>query len=152
MCGERSSSTERRAETAVYDVLEWMKCDYISDQVGNTCSGVITGVTKFGLFVELDEVYVEGLIHVSTLIGEYFHYNQESQCLVGGRTKTSYSLGDIVRVQIVRVDVDERKVDFELVTHSPVATHRTRKKNEHARKRTKELRNGKPRKTKRRRR
>ncbi len=123
-CGERSSFTERRAETAVYDVLDWMKCDYISDHVGDTCAGVITGVTKFGLFVELDDVFVEGLVHISTLAGDYFHYDQASMSLTGGRTGTSYSLGDVVSVQVVRVDVDERKVDFELVAHSPLRSRR----------------------------
>ncbi len=151
MCGERSSSTERRAETAVYDVLEWMKCDFISDQVGNVCSGVITGVTKFGLFVELDEVYVEGLIHVSTLTGDYFHYDQESQCLAGGQTKTSYALGDIVSVQIIRVDVDERKVDFELVSHSPVTAPRAGAKKKRARKGAKTHQKSKSRKARKRR-
>ncbi|MCZ6500933.1 MAG: ribonuclease R [Gammaproteobacteria bacterium] len=137
VCGERSSFTERRAETAVYDVLEWMKCDYISDHVGDVCAGVITGVTKFGLFVELDDVFVEGLVHVSTLVGDYFHYDQASQCLIGGRTGTSYSLGDIVSVQVARVDVDERKVDFELVTHSPLSGRRFRAKDKRARKKGK---------------
>ncbi len=134
MCGERSSFTERRAETAVYDVLEWMKCDYISDHVGDICAGVITGVTKFGLFVELDDVFVEGLVHVSTLVGDYFHYDQASQRLTGGRTGTSYSLADLVRVQVARVDVDERKVDFELVTHASLSSRRFRAKDKRARK------------------
>ena len=131
-CGERSSFTERRAETAVYDVLDWMKCDYISDHVGDTCAGVITGVTKFGLFVELDDVFVEGLVHISTLAGDYFHYDQASMSLTGGRTGTSYSLGDVVSVQVVRVDVDERKVDFELVAHSPLRSRRPGAKDKRA--------------------
>ena len=142
---------KRRAETAVYDVLECMKCDFISDQVGNVCSGVITGVTKFGLFVELDEVYVEGLIHVSTLTGDYFHYDQESQCLAGGQTKTSYALGDIVSVQIIRVDVDERKVDFELVSHSPVTAPRAGAQKKRARKGAKTHQKSKSRKARKRR-
>ena len=131
-CGERSSFTERRAETAVYDVLDWMKCDYISDHVGDTCAGVITGVTKFGLFVELDDVFVEGLVHISTLAGDYFHYDQASMSLTGGRTGTSYSLGDVVSVQVVRVDVDERKVDFEMVAHSPLRSRRPGAKDKRA--------------------
>ena len=131
-CGERSSFTERRAETAVYDVLDWMKCDYISDHVGEICAGVITGVTRFGLFVELDDIFVEGLVHVSTLVGEYFHYDQESISLIGSRSQTSYSLGDEVTVQVARVDVDERKVDFELVTHAPLTSGRLRAKDKRA--------------------
>jgi ribonuclease R len=146
--GERSSFTERRAETAVYDVLEWMKCDYISDHVGDIHDGVITGVTKFGLFVELDDVFVEGLVHVSTLAGDYFHYDPASQCLVGGRSRISYSLGDVVSVQIARVDVDERKVDFELVTHSPLTSRRTRAKDKRVREKRKKRRKD-PRKSRR---
>ena len=111
-----------------------MKCDYISDHVGDIYTGVITGVTKFGLFVELDDVFVEGLVHVSTLVGDYFHYDQASQRLAGGRTGTSYSLADLVSVQVARVDVDERKVDFELVTHSPQSPRRFRAKDKRARK------------------
>ncbi len=120
MLGERCSFTERRADQAVYDVLEWIKCDYISDRVGDVLPGIITGVAKFGFFVELDDIFVEGLVHVSTLAGDYYAYDQGSQCLVGERSARVYGLGDAVSVQIARVDVDERKVDFELVTHSPL--------------------------------
>lgn len=129
MIGEATSFTERRAESAVYDVLEWIKCDYISDHVGDISPGVITGVTKFGLFVELDNVFVEGLVHVSTLTGDYFHYDPASQSLVGERTQVIYSLADVVSVQITRVDVDERKVDFELISHSPLGRRRSQAKN-----------------------
>lgn len=124
MMGERCSFTERRADQAVYDVLEWIKCDYISDRVGHTLEGVITGVAKFGFFVELDNIFVEGLVHVSTLAGDYYAYDQASQSLIGERTARVYGLGDAVTVQIARVDVDERKVDFELVTHSPLGGRR----------------------------
>jgi ribonuclease R len=116
--GERTSFTERRAESAVYDVLEWIKCDYINDQVGSEFRGVVTGVTKFGLFVELNDVFVEGLVHVSTLAGDYFHFDAASQSLVGERTHTTYSLADTLSVIIARVDVDERKVDFEITSDS----------------------------------
>ncbi len=119
MCGERSSFTERRAEAAVYDVLDWMKCDYISDHVDEVVPGVITGVTKFGLFVELDDIYIEGLVHISTLPNDYFHYDQSTQALIGERSGLAYALADEVSVQIVRVDIDERKVDFEVITHTP---------------------------------
>ncbi len=125
MIGERTSFTERRAESAVYDVLEWIKCDYISDQVGDVFPGTITGVTKFGLFVELNDVFVEGLVHVSTLSGDYFHFDAASQSLVGERTGVTYSLADKLEVQIIRVDVDERKVDFEIVSHQPLGKPRS---------------------------
>jgi len=128
MFGEHCSFAERRADTAVYDVLEWIKCDYVSDRVGDIVDGVITGVAKFGLFVELIDVFVEGLVHVSTLAGDYYEYDQNSQCLVGERTKRVYGMGDSVSVQIARVDVDERKVDFELVSHSPLSSRRVSKR------------------------
>ncbi len=122
--GEHTSYAERRADQAVYDVLEWIKCNYISDRVGDIVDGVITGVAKFGFFVELTDIFVEGLVHVSTLAGDYYGYDQSSQCLIGERSRTIYGLGDAVSVQIARVDVDERKIDFELVTHSPLGSRK----------------------------
>ncbi|MDZ7686606.1 MAG: S1 RNA-binding domain-containing protein [Gammaproteobacteria bacterium] len=88
--------------------------------VGTTPRGIITGVAKFGFFVELTDIYVEGLVHVSTLAGDYYAYDQGSQCLVGERSGRVYGLGDGVTVQVARVDVDERKVDFEIVSHAPL--------------------------------
>jgi len=122
--GAHTSFTERRADAAVYEVLEWIKCDYISDRVGDILEGVITAVTRFGFFVELNDIFVEGLVHISTLVGDYFHYDQSTQCLVGERTQMVYGMGDSVQVQISRVNVDERKFDFELVYHSPLVTRR----------------------------
>ncbi|MEX2488377.1 MAG: ribonuclease R [Pseudomonadales bacterium] len=118
--GEHCSYAERRAEGAVYDVLEWMKCDYVSDRVGDEFEGVITNATRFGFFVELEDIYVEGLVHVSTLTGDYFHYEEAEQCLVGERSNQCYGIGDAVRVQLARVSVDERKIDFEVISHSPL--------------------------------
>lgn len=135
--GESASFKERRAETAVYEVIEWIKCDYISHRVGDIVEGVITGVTKFGFFVELAGVFVEGLVHISSLLGDYYHYDQSSQCLVGERSHVNYRLGDMVQVQIVRVNVDDRKVDFKLVSHSPLAPHSTLRQ---SRKKTREKR------------
>lgn len=126
--GEHCSFAERRGETAVYDVLEWIKCDYISDRVGDTLDGAITGVAQFGFFVELENIYVEGLVHVSTLPGDYFDYDRSSQCLVGRRSRRVYGLGDSVTVQVARANVDERKVDFELVSHSPLKSRRAQPK------------------------
>ena len=120
MQGEHCSFTERRADDAVYDVLEWVKCDFLSDHVGDDFSGVIAAVTKFGFFVQLDELLVEGLVHVSTLSGDYYHFDMGEQCLVGERTGEVFGLGDVVTVQVARVDVDERKVDLEMLTHSPL--------------------------------
>lgn len=126
--GELTSFTERRADTAVYEVLEYLKCDYISDRVGDVLPGVVTGVAKFGLFVELTGIYVEGLVHVSSLLGDYYRFDQESQTLSGERTGEVYGMGDLVEAQIVRVNVDERKIDFELVSHQSIGNRAKRTK------------------------
>jgi ribonuclease R len=122
--GEHTSFVERRADAAVYEVLEWIKCDYMSDRVGDIHDGVITGVAKFGFFVELVDVFVEGLIHVSTLAGDYYQYDQPSQTLVGERAGATYGMGDTVSVQVARVNVTERKMDFELISHTPLTSRR----------------------------
>jgi ribonuclease R len=127
MFGEHCSMAERRADDAVYDVLGWLKCEYIEDRVGEAFDAVISGVTGFGLFVELANVYVEGLVHVSTLSNDYYHFDQGRQCLTGERTGRIYRIGDPVRVQVVKVNLDERKIDCELVSHTGVAGRRKAK-------------------------
>ncbi len=114
--GEHCSMTERRADDATRDVVDFLKCEYISDRVGEEFEGVISAVTGFGLFVELSDVYVEGLIHVSTLANDYYHFDAAKHRLVGERTRRSFRLGDKVWVRVTGVDLDERKVDFELAT------------------------------------
>jgi len=116
--GEQLSQAERRADDAVRDVLDWLKCEYIQDRVGESFSGVITGVTAFGLFLELKDVYVEGLLHISELGDDYYQYDQAKHRLTGERNRFVYRLGDSVAVKVVRVDIDERKIDFALA-HSP---------------------------------
>ena len=122
--GEHCSLAERRADEAVNEVLEWIKCDFLVDKVGKDYEGVISAVTKFGFFVELLGVHVEGLVHISTLLADYYHFDKKSQCLIGDKRGASFGLGDIVRVQIGRVHVDERKIDLELLTHSPLKRKR----------------------------
>ena len=131
--GEHCSMTERRADEATRDAVDWLKCEYMQDKVGEVFAGLITGVTSFGLFVELRQVYVEGLLHITALGKDYYHFNPVKQHLVGERTKTVYRLADPITVKVVRVDLDERKIDFELVEAAPPAkkkrkrTKRTRK-------------------------
>ncbi|MCB1616006.1 MAG: ribonuclease R [Pseudomonadales bacterium] len=112
--GEHCSMTERRADEASRDVEAWLKCEFLLDHVGESYQGVITAVTSFGLFVELNDIYIEGLVHISTL-GEFFNYDQQKQRLIGDHSRTTYHLGDSVSVVITRVNIDERKIDFELV-------------------------------------
>lgn len=113
--GEHCSMTERRADEANWDVIAWLKCEYMRDKVGETFEGVISAVTSFGFFVELKEIFVEGLVHVSTLGQDFYHFDPIRHCLSGERTHIRYSLGDVVRVKVARVDLDERKIDLELI-------------------------------------
>lgn len=121
--GEHCSMTERRADDATRDVSDFLKCEYISDRVGEEFEGVISAVTGFGLFVELSEVYVEGLVHVSSLANDYYHFDAVKHRLIGERTRRSFRLGDKLWVRVTGVNLDERKVDFELAT-APVNRER----------------------------
>ncbi len=114
--GEHCSMTERRADDATRDVMAWLKCEYLKDHVGEEYDGVIAAVVPFGFFVELSGVYIEGLVHVSTLSGDYFHHDSAKHRLIGERTAMSFRLGDDVRVKVVRVGMEDRKIDLELVS------------------------------------
>ena len=107
--------TERRADEATRDVVNWLKCEFMKDRVGETFPGVITAVTGFGLFVELTDIYVEGLVHVTAMPGDYYHFDPLHHRLSGERSGRSFRLGDSVEVRVMRVDTDERKIDFELI-------------------------------------
>ncbi len=110
--GEHCSATERRADEANRDALEWLKCEYLQDKVGETYDGLITGVTNFGIFVELDGLFVEGLVHVTSLKNDYYHFDASGHCLRGERTGLVYRLSDRLRVTVARVNLEERKIDF----------------------------------------
>jgi ribonuclease R len=112
--GEHCSMTERRADEATWDVIAWLKCEYMSDHIGDEYTGTISSVTNFGLFVQLDDVYVDGLVHISSLQSDYYQYQEAAHRLVGERTRITYGLGDKLAVRVVRVNLDERKIDFEL--------------------------------------
>lgn len=115
--GEHCSMTERRADEATRDATEWLKCEYMMDKVGREYSGRITGVTNFGIFVELEGVFVEGLVHVTSLPNDYYRFEPTRHCLVGERSNKRYQIGDTVNVMVARVDLDERQIDFELIQH-----------------------------------
>lgn len=112
--GEQCSMTERRADEATRDVVNWLKCEFMKDRVGESFAGVITAVTGFGIFVELRDIYVEGLVHVTALPADYYHFDPVHHRLSGERSGRSFRLGDSVEVTVMRVDLDERKIDFEL--------------------------------------
>jgi len=113
--GEHVSMTERRADDATRDAINWLKCEYMLDKVGQEYTGVVTGVAAFGLFVTLEDLHVEGLVHVSQLGSDYFHFDPARQRLDGERGGESFGVGDRLAVRVIRVDLDERKVDFERV-------------------------------------
>ena len=110
--GAITSAHERRAEEATRDVEAWLKCEYMDGHVGEEFDGVITGVTNFGLFVQLNELLIDGLVHVTSLANDYYHYESGSQHLVGERTGKTYKLGESMRVKVHRVDLDTRRIDF----------------------------------------
>lgn len=117
--GEHCSLTERRADEATRDVVNWLKCEYMRERVGECFPGVVTAVTGFGLFVELTDIYVEGLVHITALPGDYYHFDPMHHRLSGERSGRTYRLGDSIEVLVARVDLDERKIDFELAESSP---------------------------------
>ena len=112
--GEHCSYTERRADEATRGVVAWLKCEYMQDKLGEEFSGVISAVKAFGFFVELKGIFIEGLVHISNLDKDYFHYDPVGYRLRGERTGKVYGLGDTVQVIVARVDLDERKIDLEL--------------------------------------
>jgi ribonuclease R len=124
VAGEQCSLTERRADEATRDVVAWLKCEYLQDRVGEVFDGVVAAVTGFGLFIELVDVYVEGLVHVSSLDRDYYHFDQGKQRLVGERTGKSFHMGDEVVVRVVRVSLDDKKIDLEIIESSSRAKRR----------------------------
>ncbi len=113
--GLHCSANERRADEASRDVEAWLKCKYMREHLGEEFNGVVSTATSFGLFVTLDAMYVEGLVHITELGGEYFRFDEARQELRGERTGIRYAIGTPVRVQVSRVDLDGRKIDFRLV-------------------------------------
>lgn len=117
--GAISSAHERRAEDATRDVEAALKCEFMESRVGEFFEGVVTGVTSFGLFVQLPDVQVDGLVHVTSLANDYYHFEPGSMRLVGERSGRAYSLGDRMRVQVQRVDTDGRRIDFRPAKERP---------------------------------
>jgi ribonuclease R len=113
--GAHCSANERRADEASRDVEAWLKCRFMRDHLGEEYAGTVGTATSFGLFVTLDQLYVEGLVHITELGGEYFRFDEVRQELRGERSGVRYGVGSRVRVQVSRVDLDGRKIDFRLV-------------------------------------
>ena len=117
--GAHCSMTERRADDATREVQAWLKCEYLQDHVGDEFNGVVSAVTNFGLFVELEGIYIEGLVHITALPSDYYNFDASHQRLLGERSGRSFQLGGRVRVQVARVDLDDKKIDLELIDSQP---------------------------------
>jgi len=123
LLGQETSQRERRADEASRDVTAFLKCEFMRDRVGDTFPGVITGVTDFGIFVQLTGLQVDGLVHVANLGRDYFRYEEDRKTLVGERSGERFTLGDQLVVRVARVDPSERKIDFELVERVASSFH-----------------------------
>nr|MCA8836634.1 S1 RNA-binding domain-containing protein [Pseudomonadota bacterium] len=123
---------EKRAEEATRDVEAWLKCQYMEGHIGEEFDGVITGVTNFGVFVQITALMTDGLVHVTSLANDYYQFDSGSMRLVGERTGKVFSLGEAMRVRVHKVDMDSRKIDFRPVedvsTHSRADTNKKRRR------------------------
>lgn len=124
--GDHTSMTERRADDATRDAVRWLKCQYIQKHIGEEFEGIISGVTRFGFFAELKDIYIDGLVHVTSLRDDYYYFDAIHHRLIGERTGIEYKLGDSIKIKVAKVDVDNRKIDFEL-THIPEQKKRKKK-------------------------
>ncbi len=114
--GESCSRFERRAEDATREAADWLKCEYLQKHVGQQFSGIVTSVTSFGMFVQLEDLMIDGLVHVTSLKRDYYQFDAVHHRLIGESSGRVYQLGDQVEVQVARVDMDERKIDFDLIS------------------------------------
>lgn len=119
--GTHCSMTERRADDATRDVDAWLKTYFMRDRVGDEYNGTVSAVTSFGMFVAVDDLLIEGLVHVSELGQDYFHYDQAKHMMLGERTGKRYRLGDRVRIKVLRADIETSKIDFSLVEEEGAA-------------------------------
>ena len=127
--------TERRADEATRDVVQWLKAEFMQDHVGEEFDGTISSVTDFGIFVELNDYYIEGLVHVTALGRDYFHFDPVARRLHGERSGRNYEIGAKLRVRVVRVDLDEAKIDLEPVGTASTGRKRRRQYSRNGKKR-----------------
>lgn len=111
---EHCSITERRADDATRDVMDWLKCEFMMDKIGDEFHGIISTVTSFGLFVQLDHIYVDGLVHITALKNDYYKFDSVGHRLTGERNGQVFRLGDPIRIKVAAVNLDDRKIDFVL--------------------------------------
>jgi ribonuclease R len=132
--GQECSMRERKADEAARSVVAWLKCEYMRPRIGEEFDAVATGIAEFGVFVQLKGLQVDGLVHVTALPRDYFRFHERDRTLVGERTGLRVSIGDEMRVRLVRVDSAERKIDFELVARTGTHFHPRRREGRTARK------------------
>lgn len=125
---QHSSYTERRADEAERELVDWKKVRFMADKVGDVYEGFVTGVTSFGLYVELVEYFVEGLVHISTLVDDYYHYNEDAHTLRGESSGRIFRLADHVAVQLVRVDLQHRRIELRIEGLEPRGPIRPRER------------------------
>ncbi len=125
--GQQCSMRERRADEAARSVVAWLKCEFMRPRIGEEFDAVATGIAEFGVFVQLKQMQIDGLVHVTALPPDYFHFHERDRTLVGERTKLRFSIGDEMRVRLVRVDSAERKIDFEHVAKTGSHFHPRRR-------------------------
>jgi ribonuclease R len=113
--GQHYSQTERRADEASRSVMGWLKCHYMRQHLGDEFDGIVTAVMEFGLFITLTDLYVDGLVHVRHMGDDYFAFDASSQTLNGQNHGQRFGLGDKVRIKVAGVNLDDRKIDFELI-------------------------------------
>lgn len=124
---DKCSYTERRADDASNEVERWLKTYYMKDKIGETFFGTVSGMTNFGLFVTIDNIYIDGMIHISDLGQDYFNYRPEIMAIEGERTRIRYSLGDRLKVRVVRADLDTCRIDFLLEDNLNKTTNKNNK-------------------------
>ena len=125
---EESSQSERRADDAERELMEWKKVKFMEDRVGEEFSGLIVSVTKFGMFVELTDMFIEGLVPLDSLIDDRYVYHENTRQIIGQRSRKTYSLGDPIRVLVDRIDRTQRRINFAVVEERPARGKRQNKK------------------------
>src|SRR5262249_20376935 len=123
---DESSQSERRADEAERELMEWKKAKFMEQHVGDDFDGLIVSVTKFGLFVELNEMFIEGLVPLATLSDDRYFYNKKTRQIIGERSRKSYSLGDPIRVFVDRIEAMQKRIQFGVVEEGPLAKKRKR--------------------------
>lgn len=126
--GLQCSTTERRADDATREVSDWLKCEYMQDHVGGVFEGIIASVTNFGFFVRLNDLYIDGLVHVTSLRNDYYHFDASRHLLIGESSRKTYRMGDAVNVQVAAVNLEQRKIDFILSDDKPTSAKKNNAK------------------------